>query len=212
MWNSYLDHLVVTAPALEVGVAYVEETLNVRMQPGGEHIRMGTHNALLKISDGCYLEVIAINPQAPPPGRPRWFALDQLRPKSKPRLATWVVRTSNILQAVAAAGVQLGPVEPMSRGSLEWQISIPEDGSLPIDGIAPTMIEWSSDPHPSSRLHDLGLSLIQLQGFHPEADRINNMLDQIGFEGAVHLQTCRNPLDTRLLAILNTPSGPVMLT
>lgn len=212
MLESYLDHLVVTAPALDVGVAYVEDTLKVRMQPGGEHVRMGTHNALLKISDGCYLEVIAINPQIPPPGRPRWFALDQLQPMSQPRLATWVARTSNIQQAAATAAVPLGHIETMSRGSLEWQITIPEDGSLPIDGIAPALIEWRSDPHPSSRLHDVGLSLIRLQGFHPEADRINNMLVQIGFEGSVHLQTCLNPLDTRLLAILNTPSGEVTLT
>ena len=30
----------------------------------------------------------------------------------------------------------------MSCGSLNWLLTIPADGSLPIDGVAPTLIEW----------------------------------------------------------------------
>ena len=42
-----LDHLVVTAPVLAEGVAWVETTLGVKMEAGGQHPQMGTHNALL---------------------------------------------------------------------------------------------------------------------------------------------------------------------
>ena len=44
-----IDHLVVTAPSLAEGVAFVEQRLQVKMQPGGRHEGMGTHNAVLRI-------------------------------------------------------------------------------------------------------------------------------------------------------------------
>ncbi|MEI7700760.1 MAG: VOC family protein, partial [Planctomycetia bacterium] len=43
-----LDHLVVTAPDLGSGIEWVEHRLECRMQPGGRHPRMGTHNALVR--------------------------------------------------------------------------------------------------------------------------------------------------------------------
>ncbi|WP_393939598.1 VOC family protein [Piscinibacter sakaiensis] len=54
---------------------------------GGAHPHMGTHNRLLRLGDHCYLEVIAIDPAAPPPARARWFGLDRLAPDAAPRLA-----------------------------------------------------------------------------------------------------------------------------
>ena len=71
-----LDHLVVAARTLDEGSAWLFERLGVRPVEGGKHAFMGTHNRLLKIGPREYLEVIAIDPNAPPPARPRWFALD----------------------------------------------------------------------------------------------------------------------------------------
>ena len=90
MLSSAIDHLVVTAPTLASGIQYVEQSLGCKMQPGGQHSRMGTHNAILKIGADCYLEVISIDPDAEPPQRKRWFELDTLLPETRPRLATWV--------------------------------------------------------------------------------------------------------------------------
>ncbi len=73
---SKLDHLAIVAPTLEEGVAYVEKTLGVPMAAGGKHPEMGTHNRLLRLGDDIYLEVIAVDPEAPRPERPRWFGLD----------------------------------------------------------------------------------------------------------------------------------------
>ena len=38
---------------------------------------MGTHNRVLGMAGGMYLEVIAIDPDAAAPERPRWFGLDE---------------------------------------------------------------------------------------------------------------------------------------
>jgi hypothetical protein len=207
MLHSYIDHITVTAPSLEAGVDYVARALGVAPSMGGKHPRMGTHNCLLKLGDTMFLEVIAIDPDAPPPDRPRWFALDAMASQQQPRLAMWVARTSDIHSAVREAPRSVGKVEPMSRGPLNWLISIPEDGSLPFDGIAPTLIQWHTDRHPASGMPDLGCSLIRLEGVHPQADRINQMLDAIGFEGVFSLIQSRPDERPWLAAEIQTPAG-----
>src|SRR5437867_13248623 len=114
MPGSQLDHIVVTAASLEAGVAYVRRELGVAPQAGGEHARMGTHNCLLKLGEKLFLEVIAANPGAPHPGRPRWFQLDEPESIKAPRLATWVAHCDDV-RAVAPAS--LGKIEAMSRGN-----------------------------------------------------------------------------------------------
>jgi hypothetical protein len=183
MLHSQIDHITVTAPTLAAGVDYVSRALGVTPRQGGVHPRMGTHNCLLRLGPALFLEVIAVDPAAPRPGRPRWFALDAMTPQQSPRLAMWVARTSDIHGAVRQSPLPVGKVEPMSRGELNWLISIPEDGSLPFDGVAPALIQWHADPHPASRMPELGCSLLRLQGYHAQATRISSMLDAIGFEG-----------------------------
>jgi catechol 2,3-dioxygenase-like lactoylglutathione lyase family enzyme len=104
----YIDHIIVTAPTLEAGAAFVRRVLGVSMQTGGQHPRMGTHNLLVRLGDELFLEVIAANPAAPAPGRPRWFALDALGADTAPALRAWVVRTAEIAATSANACEALG--------------------------------------------------------------------------------------------------------
>ena len=71
MPSSRVDHLIVTAASLAEGADYVRRELGVEMQAGGEHVRMGTHNRLLKLGEKLYLEVIAVNPAVPRPATAR---------------------------------------------------------------------------------------------------------------------------------------------
>lgn len=209
MVRSHLDHLVVTAPALDAGAAYAQRLLGVAPQPGGEHARMGTHNRLLHLGERVYLEVIAIDPHAPPPGRPRWFQLDDPEAARAPRLATWVVRTSDIHAAVARSPMPLGTVESMTRGDLEWLITVPEDGRLRMGGVAPILIQWPDGVHPTQKLEDRGCRLLELRGLHPEAEKIAALLDAIRFEGNVSIGPLPAPHATPVLAAqIQTPFGP----
>ena len=62
-----LDHLVVAARDLDEGTAFVQDLLGVPLEPGGKHDAMGTHNRLLNLGGGVYLEIITIDPDAPAP-------------------------------------------------------------------------------------------------------------------------------------------------
>ena len=128
-----LDHLVVAAAHLDEGAAWLESRLGVALAPGGRHAAMGTHNRLLRLGPKCYLEVIAVDPAAPAPGRPRWFGLDdaatRARIAERPRLVHWVARTNDLATASAACLELPGEILPLSRDSLRWRISVPADGN-----------------------------------------------------------------------------------
>ncbi|WP_205701405.1 VOC family protein [Herpetosiphon llansteffanensis] len=201
---TWIDHLVVTAPNLAFGVAYIEDLLGVPMQAGGQHQAMATHNSVLKLGTNCYLEVIAPDPSLPAPNRPRWFELDSLQPTSAPRLATWVARTILIQPASELLKHQFGTVTPMSRGDLTWQITIPADGALPFAGVAPMLIQWHQGQHPIQHLTDQGCRLLKFELYHPQARRIETMLSQIGIKDQLEWHTAATP---QLIATIETPSG-----
>jgi len=210
-----IDHIVITAPDLAAGAELVRRSLGVMPQVGGEHARMGTHNLVLKLGDSIYLEVIAPNPNAPKPGRSRWFELDEMKSGTPPRLATWVARTNDIRSTGAASSEPLGNVEPMSRGELSWLITIPADGSLPLAGIAPTLIEWHTQAHPATRLRDVGCSLVRFEAFHPDAPRVSALLRSISAEGKISVAPLPAGRRPYLVAHIQTadglrsiPSGP----
>lgn len=173
---SRLDHITVAAAGVRDGVDWVAARLKGITPPtGGSHLVMGTHNHLLRLGDGLFLEIIAPDPAVPdPPRRPRWFALDDpaflagLR-RDGPRLATWVARTGDIGAVAARSPVPLGAPERVGRGTLEWLITVPPDGSLPADGVIPTLIQWPSDrPHPAESMADFGVRLEGLTLHHPD--------------------------------------------
>ncbi|WP_394782259.1 VOC family protein [Undibacterium sp.] len=212
MPRCFIDHIAVTAPTLEAGADYVRRALGVSPASGGEHPRIGTHNMLLRLGDTVYLEVIAINPAAPAPGRPRWFGLDELTPDTPPRLASWVARTADIHTSHAASTEALGDIEPMSRGALNWQISIPQDGKLVLGGTAPSLIQWETEALPPSRMQDLGLTLTQLELFHPEPERLVALLQSLDVDGPVSVCPLPAGQQPYLVAHIDSLQGPRILS
>jgi hypothetical protein len=181
-----IDHLVVTAPTLARGAEWVERSLGVVPGPGGAHPRMGTHNLLLRLGESTFLEVLAPDPAAARPARPRWFALDDLGPDDDPRLAAWVARTDDLRACPAELLALLGPVETMTRGEREWQIAIPPDGRLPLGGALPMLIEWQSPRAPAGAgLPEAGCSLAGLGLRHPQPARLGELLALAGLADPV---------------------------
>jgi len=206
MPRSRIDHLVITAPSLEAGTCYLRNLLGVEPVPGGIHPRMGTHNRLLKLGESCYLEVIAADPTAPHPNRPRWFELDAPG-LLQPCLRAWVANTDGIEAACAASPLPLGRIEPMCRGELEWLISIPANGGLVMQGVAPQLIQWPADRHPAATLADSGCRLVGLTGFHPQAKQIEHCLASIGFDDCFSFSLPPPGFGPHLTATIQTPTG-----
>lgn len=207
MPTCHIDHITIVSPTLAAGSELVRTLLGVVPQQGGEHPRMGTHNLLLPLGETMFLEVIAINPDAPPPERPRWFALDRVTSASKPSLGCWVARTEDIASSLEASTEDLGPAEPMTRGTLEWLISIPGDGSLPLGGAAPALIQWKTGIHPASRMQDKGCRLVELKLLHPEPKRLQSLLSSLQFGGSGPVLSIEEASAPALVAYIRTPAG-----
>ena len=203
-----LDHLVLATHDLAQGATWVEYHLGVPLSHGGAHATMGTHNRLLRLGPSLYLELIAIDPHAPAPERPRWFALDtasmQARIAERPRLVHWVASCTDIAVESAACPEPLGEITQMRRGNFEWLITVPADGHLPGDGLLPTLIEWRAPRHPAASLPDAGCALLKLEGFHPDPLPIRATLASLGLDRVIAIYP---GTDIELLAYLETPLG-----
>jgi hypothetical protein len=206
------DHLIVAAATLDRGVEWIEDRLGATPQPGGKHVAMGTHNALLRIGPRVYLEIIAIDAAATAPKRSRWMDLDEPRMRGAlaegPALVHWAVSTPDIDSDVARSSIDLGEILPMQRGDFRWRLTVAEDGHLPGRGLVPALIEWSDARHPTDTLPESGVQIIALAGEHPEPAPVRDALAGLGLSETLKVTYGRTP---RLAAMLRTPRGVVTL-
>jgi len=173
-----LDHLVVACATLVQGDAWLRELAGVPSAPGGSHPGWGTHNRLLRLDAGTYLELIAPDPAQPEPAMPRPFGLDdpalRERVAVRPRLVHYVCRVPS-LDAIADPdpGYDAGPVMAMTRGALSWRITMPQDAAgaarrwTDAGRLQPTLIEWAGgaapERHPVDALAASGVTLARLR-------------------------------------------------
>jgi Glyoxalase-like domain len=190
-WQAYdivLDHIVIAAVSLESGEHWLAQRLGVTLQNGGQHAGWGTHNKLLQLGAGVYLELIAIDPNQAEPsvvgadGKTRKldrpFGLDQPATRRalahQPRLLHYVMRTRQLAAAAGAIDYDCGVVNEMRRGSLSWQITLGEGGMPCLFGergtsagrelvsVLPTLIDWGNTPHPGTTLEQRGVTFQSL--------------------------------------------------
>lgn len=173
-----VDHVLYASADLQRGMDEIEALLGVRPVPGGRHPQYGTHNALLSIGPGTYLEVIARDPELPPPER---GTLIDIPATGDSCLIGWVFRTNDIQASTAAAndaGVGLGPAVAGRRtkpdgSEIRWQLSDPYE--MPMSGAVPLLIDWGTSVHPST-VAPSGGRLVELGIEHPEADSVRRAL------------------------------------
>ncbi|MDE9450886.1 VOC family protein [Aliiroseovarius sp. Z3] len=199
-----IDHLVVSSATLSEGVACLEDLLGVPMAGGGDHPLMGTHNALLSLGPSIYLEVIAVNPDAPTPPRARWFDLDYFTGPT--RLTNWALRVPDLPDALHRAPDGMGDALALERGDYSWDMAIPQDGRLPFSGCAPGLLSWKGQ-QPAPNLPDHGLRLAALEITHPEAEALSVALIPLVADGRISVHAGEPSLN----AWLDTANGLVEL-
>ena len=208
--SAAIDHLVLACATLESGIAWAERALGVRPTVGGRHPQWGTHNALLSLGEGCYLELLAPDPAAPQPRAGVGpFGLDSVfpggapgaagAPHPEPRLTAWMVRVAPVgleaaCDAMRAAGVECGAIREGSRTrpdgtELRWRLAVPDRPLL--GGAAPWPIEWSGAEHPS-RTAPAGCRLSWLEVMHPDPARVRAALGAAGLP-QVRVKQAREP-------------------
>ncbi|CUI78612.1 VOC family protein [Cognatishimia activa] len=198
-----LDHIVVAGARLDDAVAHIEAALGVSMQTGGHHVRYGTHNALMGLADGIYLEAIAIDPDATPQSLPRWFGLDAF--SGAPRLISWAARVPDLPAAISQYTVAGDSID-MQRGDLRWRMAVRADGQLPLAAAFPSLLQWQVSPIPPETLPASGCALRRLKVHTPiELSSIPEV------SAKASIQVLSAPA-LKLEAVFDTPHGERVLT
>jgi len=209
-----LDHLTVIAPTLAEGVAHVRDCLDLDVPFGQRHAYMGTHNHLLQLGGAVYLEIVAVDPAGIHPGRARWFGLD--RPErvrsdwdAGRRLRGWVARTDRLDDVLDGRDAIFGRKVALPPEAPAFDFAIPDDGSLPLDGAAPSLIDRRGRPRSMATIADLGARLVSFTLEHPDPAAIAALHRNLAAQGAPAVVAGAG---IRYEAVISTPSGPRRLT
>ncbi len=207
-----LDHLIFASRDLSDGIALITELTGVTAVPGGQHVGLGTHNALLTFDDRVYFEIIAVDPRQPEPTGPRPFGLNEL---TEPALMGYAIHPTgdetleDVVATMNAAGVDHGSLASMSRekpdGSLlSWRLTRGGNTVQASDGALPFAIDWGDQPSPAVSLPSMG-GLASLTVHHPDS-AIRKSVTGLG----VGVAAVDGP--ARLVAEIRTASGLVVLS
>lgn len=207
------DHITVIAPTLAEGVAHVRDCLDLEVPFGTRHDFMGTHNHRLQLGDRTYLEIVALDPDGVSPGRVRWFGVDDPETVRADwdegrRLRGWVAATAPIEDVVSKHPL-FGDVVPLPAGNPLFAFSIPEDGSLPLDGAAPSLIDRRGSPTSFAGIPNLGAHLKSLTMEHPDPAVIETLYRDLAIDRPPVV--IKGP-GIRYRAEIETPAGLKVLT
>ncbi|PZO03717.1 MAG: riboflavin deaminase [Hyphomicrobiales bacterium] len=209
-----LDHLTVIAPDLAEGVAHVRSCLDLDVPFGQRHDYMGTHNHLLQLGGSVYLEIVALDPDGSHPGRSRWFGLDDGNSVRRNwdegrRLRGWVARADGIDAVLAGREAVLGRKGSLPPIGSSFDFAIPDDGSLPLDGAMPSIIDRRGKPRPMAAIADLGARLRSLILAYPEPETVSKLYRELAIDRPPEVV---DGARLRYRARIETPSGLKELT
>lgn len=209
-----LDHITVIAPTLAEGAAHVRDRLDLDVPFGTRHDYMGTHNHRLQLGDGVYLEIVALDPEGAAPGRARWFGLDdQATVRSRwsegRRLRGWVAAADDLEAVISTRSAVFGEVVPLPADRPAFAFSIPDDGSPPLDGAAPSLIDHRGDPTSMADIPDMGARLRSLTLEHPDPASIEALYRELSIDRPPAIVPGPK---VRYRAAIETPAGLRELT
>jgi len=199
-----VDHVILGIDSLERGIELLRQATGVTAVFGGAHPGRGTHNALIGLGHGRYLELLAPDPHQPrTPETADLSALHALTPVG------WAVRAANAEQVrddARAHGLPGGFVRPGSRqrpdgSTLRWRTLNPWGSE---SDLLPFFIEWAPDsPHPSMDAPG-GCTLVELRLASPAADSLQASLRR----GGVEVDVAHGPADA-IFITLDCPTGRI---
>ena len=195
-----IDHIIVAVADLDRAIESVESLTGVRPVHGGEHPGRGTHNALLSLGEGIYLELIAAKPEV----ESEWNSLKGPIPIG---FAVSVRDIEKAARQLKDAGFQTTEVTAGSRRTpdgklLRWQ-TFGLEKSAPD---APFFIRWSPDsPHPSMTSPS-GCTLTHIEIATPDASELSRLRDALDLD--ILISQSQN---SHLKITIKCPNGTVTL-
>lgn len=202
-----LDHLMWEELRLSEGERRFAALTGVTPAFGGNHPDMGTHNSLLSLGQGKYLEIIALDPAHLKAANLSEETLSNFTPG----LFAFGVRTYDLArvgQLVSAGGLKVSDVHSISRQSpdgrmLRWQTVVVEGHDF--GAFIPFFTLCGDMVHPSETAPK-GCDLLEFSVGHPQHRQLSELYAALKIN--VPVLESEQP---QLRAVLSTPKGKVVL-
>lgn len=207
-----LDHLLIGAPTMDGGIAWLEARTGVHAAIGGSHPGLGTWNALASLGPRQYIEIIAPDPAQPGVST---FYVPGLRDFQAPLVTTWAATGLGLAKGFPPSLPDHWSCAPARQGTriqpdgtrLAWTLVFPKHRRhRTFDGALPFLIEWESRDHHPGKSAPPGLTLRSLRFRHPEPESLKQALAGLGIDGAVE-----DGVAASIRVELDTPRGTVVL-
>ena len=202
-----VDHFMWAAVDLELASAEFERLTGVHPAFGGRHMGFGTHNALVSLSNGSYMEVLALDPEQDT-GGPLGAEIALL---TSPEILAFHIKRAD-LESVVSVYQEMniaytGPFD-LSRQRpdgevLRWRLLLAE--SPVYKHALPVFIDWMDAPHPSKSA-PAGCELIHFEVGYPYNEELSSLYEKL--DVTVPVVYSREPYAK---ATLDTPKGKVVL-
>ena len=176
-----IDHFMYAVPSLEEGILWAKDTFGIEAAYGGEHVGLGTRNALMSLGS-TYLEIIAPDPAQPQEGT---FG-ERLAALSEGGLVTWCVE--DVLSVVASnlsdfgvntSGPNRTKRQTIDGNVMEWELLFPSTSAY--GGCIPFFIDWLDCANPkdtnpiAGEFQSMSISI-------PDAQNLKRILNAIGLD------------------------------
>jgi glyoxalase-like protein len=197
-----IDHIMLGIDDLDRGVQAFEAATGVKPIYGGKHPR-GTHNALVSLGDGTYVEIIAVQQGVTPPDD--YTGLAQLHTLTPIGWAVSSKDSAQLRSRLDAAGMAVTEVAPGSRTTpagktLSWQTFGLKDNFEE----APFFIVWSAQTAHPSTTSPTGCKLQQWRVAGPHQKNIEQLIRTLELRVDV-----ADAKATSMRLALTCPKGPV---
>jgi hypothetical protein len=204
-----LDHIVLLVANLEAAMESFAAMTGVRPLSGGiAPGRAASHNALLGLGGGGYLEIFS-----PDRAMSSGVWLDEIHARAEPHIGGFCMRVAGGLDELAKATVAAGltGAGPREMGrkrpdgvALNWKLY---NVDAPLAGpTMPFFIDWLGSPHPSEDSPQ-GCKITGFAVGHPNPDEMKRIFAALLID--VPVTQAAKPTVT---AQIETPKGPITLT
>lgn len=191
-----LDHILIAVEDLEKAMETYRH-MGFQVLVGGEHPTVGTHNALVALSDGCYLELIGV--KKPELAQQFPFGQQVLEALARPnRLVGFALESgdyNNDVQAIRDRGLEVTKAPPGGRvrpdgQQVSWRTAHPDNARLPflIQDLTPRGLRV---PPPDEGLGgdtSVGWVEVGASDFQPAITSFTQLLGERPVEGKFGLQ------------------------
>jgi len=183
-----IDHVVYCTPNLEDSIAQFEEMYGVEAVPGGRHTFKGTKNALFRLGDRCYFEMLAIDTEKPDWPTKRWMGIDFVEIPKITRICFKSLNLEKDAAVLRSYHAEHGQIEQGERQTtkgdfLRWKLAVPS--ASPEVDLIPFFVDWSeSAVHPCDNM-DKQCELLEIKMAHPNPSKVQVWFKKLGVELAV---------------------------